>query len=292
MKMNTEEVELFLLECRNKRLSPHTLKAYRLDLTQALHYFGTKEIDKQSLIRYIAYLNTRYQTKTIKRKLAVLHTFFEQQCYDEKMTQNPFRKVRYKLREEKRLPRVIETTDLRAIIQAVNQAQNIPYIDRDKAIIELLIGTGIRVTELCHLKREDVNFTERYIRVFGKGAKERIIYLGDKTLQALSVYYCQYEDKIKASACFFVNNRSQPISDQSVRKIVSQYTKHIEAHVTPHMFRHTFATLLLEQDVDISYIQKILGHSSITTTTIYAMASNHKQKEILLSKNPREWLEG
>lgn len=292
MKMKQNDLDVFLLECQNKRLSKHTLKAYRIDLYQAYQFFNQKEIDKKVLLLYLTDLNSKYKTKTVKRKMAVLHAFFEQQRFDGKIKSNPLDSIRYKLKEEKRIPRVIKTEDLRSMIQTLYAKQMTDYYYlRDCAVIELLISTGIRVTELCQLKREDINFEERCICVYGKGAKERIIYLGEKALNALSAYYCHFEDDIKRNSYFFLNNHRKPISDQSVRRIVSQHSDHLDTHLTPHMFRHTFATLLLEQDVDVAYIQKILGHSSIQTTMIYALVSSHKQKEILLNKNPRAMID-
>lgn len=123
------------------------------------------------------------------------------------------------------------------------------------------------------------------MRIYGKNAKERVIYLGNEAYQALEAYQNEFMKEINRNRYYFINNNGRPITDQSVRIIINRYTDGF--HVTPHMFRHTFATMLLDQDVDISYIQKILGHSSITTTSLYAYASVQRQKEILLHKNPR-----
>lgn len=193
-------------------------------------------------------------------------------------------KVRYKIQEEKKLPRIITHEQLHDIFNSLNQSHN-KFIKRDKAVIETLISTGIRVTELCSIKEEDICLEEQYLRIYGKNSKERVIYLGDDVLKALNEYKNEFHDKIHECHYFFINNIYQPITDQSVRIIINKYIN--DFHVTPHIFRHSFATMLLEQDVDISYIQKILGHSSITTTSIYAYASVQRQKEILLNKNPR-----
>jgi len=291
MKIEQEMIDGYLQACKNKRLSGHSLKAYRIDLKQAFVFFENSEVTKTTLNDYVEVLNQQYKPKTIKRKLAVLHSFFDYLVYDEQLEVNPMSKSRIKIKEGKRIPRIIKTEDLRQIIKELDSDKNEDsFILRDKAVIELLIGTGVRVSELCSLKKEDIDFEQQYIRVNGKGSKERVIYLGQTVLLALSLYYCRYEEIIRECGYFFINNAGRPISDQSVRYIIRKYSIHTETHITPHMFRHTFATMLLEQDVDIAYIQKILGHSSITTTTIYAYVSNARQKEILVTKNPRELL--
>lgn len=284
MQINEETIKKYLEQCESKRLSQHTLKAYRIDLNQIFIFFQNKEVDKQEITQYIKYLNLRYKPKTVKRKLASLHAFFEQLVFDEEIEQNPMSKVRYKIQEEKRLPRIITHEQLHEIFDSLSQSHN-KFIKRDRAVIETLISTGIRVTELCSIKEDDICLEEQYLRIYGKNSKERVIYLGDDVLKALNEYKEDFQDKIHECHYFFINNIYQPITDQSVRIIINKYSHNF--HVTPHMFRHSFATMLLEQDVDISYIQKILGHSSITTTSIYAYASVQRQKEILLNKNPR-----
>ena len=128
------------------------------------------------------------------------------------------------------------------------------------------------------------------LKIFGKGSKERIIQIENPdVLKALSNYFRAFQDEIYTAGFFFVNKLKHRLSEQSVRAMINRYVNAVgyERHVTPHMFRHSFATLLLEEDVDIRYIQKILGHSSITTTQIYTHVAMAKQKEILSIKHPR-----
>jgi len=157
-------------------------------------------------------------------------------------------------------------------------------------VVELLFATGIRISELCSLKPTDIDFESNSILIYGKGAKERILQIGNpEVLSALLLYQETFKTDIEICGYFFVNRLQQKLSDQSVRFMINRYAKlaNIEQHLTPHMFRHSFATLLLEQDVDIRYIQRILGHSSISTTEIYTHVSNVKQKDILFNKHPR-----
>ncbi|WP_187117126.1 tyrosine-type recombinase/integrase [Candidatus Stoquefichus massiliensis] len=159
---------------------------------------------------------------------------------------------------------------------------------RNGAIIELLFATGIRISELCYLKNEDVDLKERMIKIFGKGSKERYIYLGNEQVVNILVKYKKLTVH-EESEYFFINKYHERLSEQSVRIYIQQLGKRLSQpiHLTPHMFRHTFATMLLDKDVDIRHIQKILGHSSISITQIYTHVSNTKQKEILIAKNPR-----
>lgn len=135
-----------------------------------------------------------------------------------------------------------------------------------------------------------ISVKEGVIKIFGKGAKERIIQVGNTdVLEAVTEYYTAFAESIEATGYFFINRLGYRLSEQSVRNMITRYTNlaEIELHITPHMFRHSFATLLLEEEVDIRYIQQLLGHSSITTTQIYTHVSSKKQREILVTKHPR-----
>ena len=161
-------------------------------------------------------------------------------------------------------------------------------------MIELLFATGMRISELCSLKPSDIDLKSSNILIYGKGAKERMIQLGNpEVINALSLYQEVFREDIDACGYFFVNRLQRRLSDQSVRFMINRYAElaGIRQHITPHMFRHSFATLLLEQDVDIRYIQRMLGHSSISTTEIYTHVSSAKQKDILVHKHPRNLME-
>lgn len=161
---------------------------------------------------------------------------------------------------------------------------------RDVAVCELLFATGMRISELCSLTLENIDLESGTIRIYGKGSRERVLQIGHKdVINSLSEYKYVFGAEIETSGYFFVNRLHKQLSDQSVRFMINKYVDlaAIKIHITPHMFRHSFATLLLEQDVDIRYIQRMLGHSSITTTEIYTHISNTKQKDILINRHPR-----
>ena len=162
---------------------------------------------------------------------------------------------------------------------------------RDAAIVELLFVTGMRISELCSLKRDSINLHNGTVLIYGKGNKERRVQIGNNSvIHILKKYKDNFIAEIENSGYFFTNQSGKVLSDQTVRRMINKYTAlaSIEQHITPHMFRHTFATSLLEADVDIRFIQEMLGHSSITVTEIYTHVAVAKQKDILTKKHPRK----
>ena len=148
----------------------------------------------------------------------------------------------------------------------------------------------MRISELCTLKIEQIDLTEYIIKIYGKGSKERLIQICNHNVQELlQKYIKERAQDISNNDYLLINRLHNRLSEQSVRNMITNYAKQsgITLHITPHMFRHSFATLLLEEDVDIRYIQQMLGHSSITTTQIYTHTSINKQKSILTIKHPR-----
>ncbi|MBQ9119982.1 MAG: tyrosine-type recombinase/integrase [Lachnospiraceae bacterium] len=297
------QIKEYLDYCRNhKRLNPKTCKAYQIDLFQ-YQKFLTEPLDymlRSNIEQYIVHLHTKYKPKSVKRKIASLKAYFHYLEYKEIIEINPFNKIDVRFREEKLLPKTIPFHSIQLFLhelyrQKLNAATEyqLRCCIRDIAVIELLFATGMRISELCSLRKEDIDLTECTVRIYGKGAKERIIQLGNQeVLDALRLYQETFKNKSATCQYFFINRLGNKLSDQSVRYMILHYAElaGISQHITPHMFRHTFATLLLEQDVDIRYIQRILGHSSINTTEIYTHVSNAKQKEILVHKHPRNLL--
>ena len=286
-----------------KRLDSKTLKAYRIDLRQ----FETFCINlpdcfaKSSVDDFITSLHKQYKPKTVKRKIASLKAFFHYMEYRELLTENPFSKIDIRFREAKLLPKTIPFHSIQTFLSTLYAQKELAESEyqlrcciRDIAVIELLFATGMRISELCSLKPSDIDLESNNILIYGKGARERIIQLGNQeVIAALVLYQETFKEDIEICGYFFVNRLKHKLSDQSVRFMINHYVglAGISQHITPHMFRHSFATLLLEQDVDIRYIQKMLGHSSISTTEIYTHVSNTKQKDILVHKHPRNLME-
>ena len=291
----------YLVACQfQKNLDAKTLKAYRIDLSQFIKYMEQNglEFTKAAVASYITTLHQTYKPRSIRRKIASIKAFCTFLEYEELHKENPFKKLRLKLAPPMVLPRTIPLAVIESILSAAYQQENQDGLTqyqrktvlRDIAVLELLFATGMRVSELCFLKQNDIRLDEGEVRIHGKGAKERLVQIASPlVLQALSNYQDSYADDIPRSCSFFLNRNGNALSDQSVRGIISKYAKlaGTDLHITPHMFRHSFATLLLEEGVDIRYIQHLLGHSSILTTQIYTHVAGKKQRDILAEKHPR-----
>jgi len=293
----TENIPCFLTYCKcRKALNPKTIKAYTIDLKQ-FQDITDNTYSKESISSYLSFLHNIYKPKTIKRKIATLKAFTHYLLIEEIIEHNPFDRIDTSFRQPLILPKTIPLNIINDIISSAYKEYNKADTDyrkrcvkRDIAVIEMLFATGARVSEICNLTTSTIDLRNHTIKIFGKGSKERIIQIENPdVLKAVTEYYSLFQSHIASSGFFFVNRLQRQLTDQSVRAIICKYTTLAghSMHITPHMFRHSFATLLLEEDVDIRYIQKLLGHSSITTTQIYTHVTSAKQKEILAAKHPR-----
>lgn len=300
----------FLTHCRyEKNLSEKTIKAYYIDLSQFEYFLKESElttklesVDKSIIKKYLQILSI-HKPKTIKRKVAAIKTMFNFFEYDDVIIVNPFRKIKISIKESILLPKVMNLKEVENILRIsyrernkIQNKQTYTYLSsiRSIAIIELLFATGIRVSELCNIRTNDIDLESGLLIVKGKGNKERIIQICHKaSLEPLRSYYGLFSEKIVSSGYFLINRFNSKLSEQSVRNLIKKYAKlaKIGRSITPHTFRHTFATLLLEEDVDIKYIQQMLGHSSILTTQIYTHVNIDKQKRILIAKHPRKYID-
>lgn len=304
--MNTlnDYITEYLEYCEyRKRLDAKTLKAYKIDLKQYNTFCCTSHecLARNTVDLFITELHKKYKPKTVKRKIASLKAFFHYLEYKDLLEENPFNKLDVHFREAKLLPKTIPFHSIQRFLSVLYEQKKQASSEyqlrcsiRDIAVIELLFATGMRISELCSLKPSDIDLENNTVLIYGKGAKERILQVGNpEVISALILYQNTFKEDIAVCGYFFVNKLKHKLSDQSVRFMINQYAElaGIEQHLTPHMFRHSFATLLLEQDVDIRYIQKMLGHSSISTSEIYTHVSNTKQKDILINKHPRNLME-
>lgn len=300
-KMIKDVVDEFLWHCRyEKALDQKTIKAYRVDLNQFVacvslntHIHSLSKFDVKCFLSSI----DCYQPKTITRKIASLKAMLNYyECEDDGFV-NPMRRMQIKIKLPVRIPVAMTLEEIREILKMVYSRKNNASVDkvvalRDVAIIELLFASGMRVSELCSLCNKDVDMVSGTIKIIGKGNKERIVHICQTdTLNALLEWNNTKID-ISPGLPYFINRLNNRLSTQSVRLMISKLASEcgFNKHVTPHTFRHTFATLLLEEDVDIKYIQHLLGHSSIVTTQIYTHVNLHKQRQILSNKHPRRLL--
>lgn len=301
MKKQLELIEEYLYYGRKQRkLDEKTIRAYRIDLKQFSEFNGQEELvmSREAIRKYILHLHDVYKQKTVKRKIASLKAFYSYLEEEEIIEDSPMRKVRTEFREEKVLPRTIPYSTLEILLsymyslklQTKNTESRTKLLNRDIAVVETLFATGIRISELCNLPQKNIDLEQGIFCIKGKGNKERYLQIGTvQVIKQLQEYKNQWKDELSQTECFFLNRYGERYSEQSARRMVKRYAERamIDLHVTPHMFRHAFATLLLEEEVDIRFIQKMLGHASITTTQIYAEVASKKQMEILRMKHPR-----
>ena len=279
-----------------KELDQKTVKAYRIDLRQYFAFVASEDPDKEKIEEYITELHKKYKQKTVKRKIASVKAYYSYLEEEEVIKENPFRKIKVKFKETLILPRIISREEIEHVLNHMYSCLQLAteaaykYCLRDVAVIELFFATGARVYEISNIRAENVNLNTGLIRFMGKGAKERYIQIGSASvLDILRKYYTENRTAIKQSGYFFINGRGNRYTEQSIRLMLKKYTSQagIERNITPHMFRHSFATYMIEEGVDISCVQQILGHASIKTTQIYIHVAARKQAEILRAMHPR-----
>lgn len=301
--MNNLETHMknYLDYCTTQKcLDEKTLKAYRTDLQQFFEQVAVAEaalITADVIEAYIADLHRLFKPKTAKRKIASLKAFFHYLEYKDLIEKNPFNKIQVRFREPVILPKTIPLHTVEVFLSTIYmQRKNAKTAYqkrnalRDAAVSELLFATGMRISELCALQSKNVNLYDGTILIYGKGDKERRIQIcNGNVIRVLEEYREEFSVEVEKCNYFFANQDGKAMSDQAVRRMINKYTSlaAIDLHITPHMFRHTFATCLLEADVDIRYIQEMLGHSSINITEIYTHVTVAKQRDILANKHPR-----
>ncbi|MGI6595436.1 MAG: tyrosine recombinase XerC [Elusimicrobia bacterium] len=275
-----------------KNYSENTLKAYDTDITQFIRFLRKKrkktfkEVEYKDFIGFLSYLKAedRYTEKSISRKVASIKAFFKFLAKRKLISVNPALLL-YTPKVPEKLPSFLSEEEVIKIIQA--PSGNSWQMLRDKAIIELLYSTGIRVGELTSLAIKDINFLEETVKITGKGKKERVAPVGTPAIKALTEYL-----EIRPSGqtnYVFLNKYGKPLTARSVERLVEKYTKKagIGKKVTPHTFRHSFATHMLERGADLRTVQELLGHERITTTQIYTHLTLEKLREFYNKAHPR-----
>lgn len=291
-----KEARNYIAVCSDlKGLSALTIKAYKIDLRQFCSYMQGKDcFSKNELNKYINSLHQRYKPKTAKRKIACVKAFYRYMEIENIIEINPFHKITLKYKEPITLPKTIPIKNIKSILkfgylQLDNAKSSYQYkmALRNVIIIELLFSTGMRVSEISNLKRKSLDLNSNTIYIYGKGSKERIMCIANvKVSRLLNEYIKICGGK---NDYVFINKLGNRYSEQSIRNMINDYAKRsgVDLHITPHMFRHTFATALMDENVNIRYIQQLLGHSSITTTQIYTHISTNKIRHILEENHPR-----
>lgn len=286
-----DHLETYLNHCQYyKRLSKHTLRAYRSDLKQ---FFNSDFSDVTDYLNDLI-LRTK-KTSTLKRKIASLKSFYRYLEERNLCPENHLIRTKYQFQSEKRLPKTIPTHELKRLYHYLEHQMTQAKTNyakkkacRNLLICLLLLATGLRISELCQLKREQLNLNSRTIQVLGKGNKERLLYIGHERTFQLLLDYLASDSPHQTDYLFPGKNHDEYLREQTIRLLLKTISKKLKFSkiITPHMFRHSFATMLLDDNVDIRYIQQLLGHSSIAVTQIYTHVSSTKQQEILVQHNP------
>jgi integrase/recombinase XerC len=276
-------IQDFLGDRARRNDSPHTLRNYGADLREFLEYFSPPEteppppaeIDLLSLREWLAHLYEREQKPaTIRRKLASLRALFKFLTREHRLERDPARLLRLP-KMPKTLPEVPNAEVTNALVDGTaREGLERPYPARDRLLLELLYGCGLRISEAVGLDPEDFDRSERWVRVRGKGRKERQVPYGAKAAEALEKYMESREPRTEAHA-LFLNHRGQRLTDRGARGIVKFYATYVagDATIHPHTLRHAFATDLLSHGADLRAIQELLGHARLATTQKYTQVS-------------------
>ena len=278
-----------------KNFSSHTVKAYCADVLVFLIWASdkdVKEIDAKKFGEYLYFIQQmNYSKTTIARKIASIRAFYRFLYNREIIDYNPTDTTKGP-KLPKTLPDFLTKEEIETILTNVKIQSPAGY--RNRVIFELLWVSGMRISELSGLNYKDLNLEENEIRVFGKGAKERIVLIPDKTKELLKNYMENVSDLIcktdkTPDSPLFINNHGFRLQNQSIRNALKQVVNSIvlNKHGTPHIFRHSFATRLIENGADLRVVQELLGHSSIQNTQIYTHVSMQRLKTVYEASHPR-----
>jgi integrase/recombinase XerC len=276
-----------------KNASQYTVRNYKNDL---LEFFGfvvssgiatLKEVNKQTLRAYLAFLMKEGYAKTsIARRLSAIRSFYRYLVREDMITANPAATtVSPKL--DKRLPSFLTVEEAKRLVESPDLS-SAPG-QRDRALLELLYASGLRVSELVSLNTEQVNLSTNEIRVWGKGAKERVVLIGLPAARAIEAYLTGGRRELlagKKNSALFVNRYGGRLPARRVQKILVKYSHSINKSVHPHVLRHTFATHLLDGGADLKVVQELLGHADLSSTQIYTHVTQSRARKIYLAAHP------
>lgn len=275
----------------DKKYSKNTIMSYQNELFKFNDYFSNKkikDISKTDIRNYIKYLNSqKIDERSIAHSMSVLRSFYKFLSISNDKIENPIQTLNLP-KIPKKLPNVLSVDDVDKIlnIQVVDK-----YSSRDKAMLELMYSSGLRVSELINLKLNDISLDEDVVRILGKGSKERIVPIGDCAKEALNNYINIYRKdlfKNNRSDYLFLSKNGTKLSRQYFFKLIKKQSSlnNINKNISPHTLRHSFATHMLNYGADLRSIQELLGHSDISTTQIYTHISQSKIKDDYINSHP------
>ena len=278
-----------------RNASPYTVRNYTTDLLDFFNFLRTKgisslkEVEKLTLRDYLAHLMKQGFVKaSIARKLSAIRSFYRYLLREGAVSTSPVATTSSP-KLDKRLPSFLTIEEMRRLLEAPDLST--PQGQRDRALLELLYAAGLRVSELVQLDLEQVNLETHEIRVWGKGAKERVVLMGTPAAEALSTYLNQGRPKLlgkKKSNDLLVNRYGERLPKRRIQILLGKYARiaGIDKKVHPHMLRHTFATHLLDGGADLRVVQELLGHADLSSTQIYTHVTKSQAKKVYLSAHP------
>ncbi|MFB7155508.1 site-specific tyrosine recombinase XerD [Lysinibacillus sp. NPDC056232] len=281
-----------------RQLSDNTLASYRRDLDNYVNFLREVEgmsdfrkVERTTILRHLEQLRMQGKTsRTVARHISSIRSFHQFLLREKRAETDPTVHLEMPIIEQK-LPNVLSIEEIEALLAAPNRSK--PQGIRDVAMLELLYGSGMRISELIALDLADIHLTMGFVRVFGKGGKERIIPLGKSALSALSTYLdgarSQLQGKYPKTEAFFINQRGKRLTRQGCWKLMKEHALKagIQHELTPHTLRHSFATHLVENGADLRAVQEMLGHADISTTQIYTHISKSRLSEVYKQFHPR-----
>ena len=291
MNQRVEDFLNFL--ATEKGASVHTTKNYGIDLREFVKFIAEKEFRDLTYLdirSFLAFLKTReYSKSSISRKLACLRSFFKYLVRENILTQNPAAGIATP-KKEKRLPSFMNPDEITKLLDA--PAKNSWEEKRDKAILEMLYSSGLRVSELAGLNHDDLDFFGGLVRVRGKGKKERIVPVGQAALNSLRAYWDMKAPRETPNVIkkpLFISRIGSRLTDRSVRRMILKYVKRtgLGKEISPHTFRHSFATHMLDRGADLRSVQELLGHANLSTTQIYTHVTTQRLKDAYMAAHPR-----
>ncbi len=278
-----------------RNVSPYTVRNYTADLLGFFTFLRGKritslqEVDKHTLRDYLFRLTEQGLVKaSIARKLSAIRSFYRYLLREEMVSTSPVAATSSP-KLDRRLPSFLTIEEVVRLLEAPDSAT--PQGQRDRALMELLYASGLRVSELVKLNLEQVNLDSSEIRVWGKGSKERMVLMGKPAVETLTAYLSQGRTELldkKSGSALFLNRDGQRLTERGVQKILERYTKiaGLNKRVHPHMLRHTFATHLLDGGADLRVVQELLGHANLSSTQIYTHVSKSQARKVYLSAHP------
>ena len=277
-----------------RNVSPYTVRNYTTDLLDFFDFLKTKKIDslkgvdRHVLRGYLSHLMEQGFVKaSIARKLSAIRSFYRYLLREEMVSASPVADTSPKL--DKRLPSFLTLEEIERLLKAPDLST--PQGQRDRALLELLYASGLRVSEVVSLNLERIDLDTNEIRVWGKGSKERVVLMGKPAANALNTYLNQGRPNLlgkKGSSALFLNRYGGRLVERRVQRILEKYAKiaGIGKRVHPHMLRHTFATHLLDGGADLRVVQELLGHANLSSTQIYTHVTKSQARKVYLSAHP------